>query len=60
MKKTKRLSLNAETIRTLTDDESKRAAGGWSYYCTEYDQTCGPSGCQCTEGLCGPTRHIYC
>ena len=55
MKRTKKLSLTTTKIRSLTDDESKRAAGGWSMTCSEADQTCGPNP---TIRLCVPTGNF--
>jgi len=43
MKKTKKLPFSLERIRDLTADESKNAAGGWSFLCSEEWQGCGPA-----------------
>jgi len=44
MKKTKKLNLNTEKIRNLSDGETKRAAGGITYgTCASDAQACGTS-----------------
>lgn len=42
--KTSKLSLNAETIKTLTDHELRQAAGAWT-------NTCLGTACMCTETM---------
>ena len=61
MKKIKgiKLKLGVETIRDLTTNEAKAAAGGWSLTCSGYPDGCGPSGWDCSQYMC-TTTHQNC
>ena len=61
MKKTKKLSLTTTKIRSLTDGESARAAGGfWTYFCPSADSNCQNCGTGNTCDSCLPSHAFTC